>query len=225
MIRVVFAFCGICLFFGSFFTDWLSSFPERFGCALMGFLIFAVCQPSAALKCIKLLQRALTFLAEWMQNALQDAREDPEQEPVPAPSMTIATLSGKEPVNEITTEQEYQNFLASHVLETSFITKVVGVTFQNDDGSDRQEILSRCLRGEPVVFYWHDFRGSPACAIITDHGQIGHLRAELAARINADYMADGYSFMGNITDITGGSDGLSYGCNIMLSIYRDEIKG
>lgn len=77
MIRVVFAFCGICLFFGSFFTDWLSSFPERFGCALMGFLIFAVCQPSAALKCIKLLQRALAFLAEWMQNAVQDTRQEP----------------------------------------------------------------------------------------------------------------------------------------------------
>ena len=120
---------------------------------------------------------------------------------------------------EITTREELAEFERSHILIRSFITKVVGVSYPNDDGSSRQEILSSCLRGEPVGFYWHTFNGEPACAVISDHGQIGYLRADLAADLDYEYSGDEYYFSGRISDITGGKDGLHYGCNILLSIY------
>ena len=82
------------------------------------------------------------------------------------------------------TKQELEIFFSNNELVRSFPTKVVGVTHENDDGSSRQEILSHCLRGEPVGFYWHTFQGNPACAVISDHGQVGYLSAELAADLD-----------------------------------------
>ena len=118
------------------------------------------------------------------------------------------------------TKQELQDFLSKNQLVRSFSTRVVGVTYNNDDGTSRQEILSHCLRGEPVGFYWHAFQGNPACAVISDHGQIGYLSADLAADLHYDYDSDRYTMVAYISDITGGYDGYSYGCNLILSIYR-----
>lgn len=126
----------------------------------------------------------------------------------------------------IETKQQLQEFYDSHMLLRSFITKVVGVSYPNDDGSSRQEILSHCLIGEPVGFYWHEFRGAPACAVISLHGQIGYLKADLAADLHEQYVADDDEniiiFMAKISDITGGEKGLSYGCSIILSIYAPK---
>ena len=141
----------------------------------------------------------------------------------PKPTVTIETLNEDRPALEIKTEQEYGEFLNSYSLIRSFITKVVGVTYPNDDGTDRQEILSMCVSGEPVAFHWHTFRGAPACAVITDHGQIGYLSADLAADLDMDYGGEEYIFEGHISDILGGEDGLNYGCYIMLSIYGSRV--
>lgn len=118
------------------------------------------------------------------------------------------------------TRQDLDDFLSRNTLVRSFHTRVVGVTYDNDDGTSRQEALSHCLRGESVGFYWHDFRGRHACAVISDHGQIGYLSADLAEDLHYDYASDRYSLVANISDITGGQDGYSYGCNILLSIYE-----
>lgn len=125
----------------------------------------------------------------------------------------------------ITTNQQLQEFYDSHELLKSFITKVVGVSYPNDDGSSRQEILSSCLPGEPVWLSWHTFNGAPACAVMSDYGQIGYLKADLAADLHADYVAWDVNniivFSSTISDITGGEKGLSYGCNIRIDIYKD----
>ena len=118
------------------------------------------------------------------------------------------------------TKQELQDFLSRNQLVRSFPTRVVGVIYNNDDGTSRQEVLSHCLRGEPVGFYWHTFQGAPACAVISDRGQVGYLSAELAADLDYEYGSDCYTMVGYISDITGGYDGYSYGCNLILSIYR-----
>lgn len=118
------------------------------------------------------------------------------------------------------TKEDLDDFLSRNILVRSFHTRVVGVTYDNDDGTSRQEVLSHCLRGDPVGFYWHDFCGRPACAVISDHGQIGYLSADLAEDLHYDYASDRYSMVAHISDITGGQDGLSYGCNILLSIYE-----
>ena len=121
---------------------------------------------------------------------------------------------------EISTQSDAEAFFGSNDLVRSFHTRVVGVTYDNDDGSSRQEILSRCLIGEPVSFYWHTFNGAPACAVISDHGQIGYLSANLAADLDRDYGSDDYCFMAHISSITGGYDGCGYGCNLLLAIYE-----
>lgn len=135
------------------------------------------------------------------------------------PTMTLDSLQKSECIPEIVTEEEFNHFLESNTLIRSFITKVRGVTYPNDNGSSRQEILSQCLIGEPVVFHWYTFNGAPACAVISEHGQIGHLAADLAADLDNDYASDDYCIVANISDITGGENGLHYGCNILLSIY------
>lgn len=138
---------------------------------------------------------------------------------VPQPTQHMRALEYTDGSVTINTETELSEFMESHVLVRSFSTKVVGVTYNNDDGTSRQENLSCCLRGEPVGFHWHQFNGKPACAVISDHGQIGYLRENLAIDLDRNYGSDEYYMSGQITDITGGVDGMYYGCNITLSIY------
>ena len=137
--------------------------------------------------------------------------------------LDLTTLMEEEGDIIIETKQQLQEFYDSHILISSFFTKVVGVSYSNDDGSSRQEILSNCLIGESVVLYWHEFRGEPACAVISNHGQIGYLKAELAADLHEQYVADAgndFIFSARISDITCGENGLFFGCNLLVSIYE-----
>ncbi len=123
---------------------------------------------------------------------------------------------------EAQTVKDYEAFQETHELCDSFITKVVGVTYSNDDGTSRQEILSHCMIGEPVGFYYYMYNGQPAYAVISDHGQIGHLSQKLATDLDRTYGDDDIYISGQISDITGGTDGLYYGCHIMISIYQSR---
>ena len=145
-------------------------------------------------------------------------RHRQKKKQIPADLKTLVKRTGGASAS---TKQEVETFLEENRLVRSFHTRVVGVTYDNDDGSSRQEALSCCLRGEPVGFYWHDFRGSPACAVISDHGQIGYLSADLAEDLYYDYQDDRFSLVAHISDITGGYDGYSYGCNLLVSIYEE----
>lgn len=40
--------------------------------------------------------------------------------------------------------------------------KVVGITFKNEDGTDRQEILLFVCDEDPVVIEYYEYRGDPA---------------------------------------------------------------
>lgn len=151
--------------------------------------------------------------------------------PVPQyPTSCIGIMS--DPV--IKDEEQPDYFNGSYELIRSFYTKVVGTSHPNDDGTSRQEILSRCNDGEQITLDWRTFNGDSACAVISDHGQIGFLKADLADDLYRDYV-DGYEqsdvffLFAQIANITGGEYGLQYGCNIRLSIYglpspyRDEL--
>lgn len=135
------------------------------------------------------------------------------------PTKKLDTLVQSGASEEICTEKDLENFFKTHELIRSFHTRVVGVKYDNDDGSSRQEILSHCLRGEPVGFEWYTYEGAPACAVISDHGQIGHLSADLASDLHNEYQGDEYCFVAQISDITGGTDGYYYGCNLLVCIY------
>lgn len=70
-------------------------------------------------------------------------------------------------------------------MSRSFRTKVVGVTFQNPDGTNRQDIISKCKVGEHV-FLKRDYENSYdqyAIAILRKTGeQIGFIARDVAFR-------------------------------------------
>ena len=117
------------------------------------------------------------------------------------------------------TGKDFHDFVNEHPVIKEFHTKVVGVSFPNDDGSSRQAILSNCRRGEYITLEPYRWRGKSAYAVLTEHGQIGNLSADLAEDLTTEY-GDDFFVSGIICQITGGSGGLYYGCNIFLRIYQ-----
>ena len=120
----------------------------------------------------------------------------------------------------VATEADLQSFLSSHTLVDEIRTKVAGVTFKNEDGSDRQHILSQCLFGDEIALIFFEYQGSPAYAVFTQHGQIGNLPKEISKIIDRKY--DGCVVHGTISSITGGYGDLHYGCNLLLKIYLEK---
>ena len=96
--------------------------------------------------------------------------------------------------------------------------RVVGVSYQNDDGTERQEILSGLSVGEAMLLDYFEYENEPAYAVTDSLGnQIGNLPKDLSADIYQKYR-DCY-FSVQIDDITGGIDDLKYGCIISIDIY------
>lgn len=96
--------------------------------------------------------------------------------------------------------------------------RVVGVSYQNNDGTNRQEILSGLSVGETMLLDYFEYENEPAYAVTDALGnQIGNLPKDLSADIYQKYR-DCY-FSVQIDNITGGVDGLKYGCIISIDIY------
>lgn len=138
------------------------------------------------------------------------------------------STSGETPAAHTTlvfpSQQEYQSYIAKLELVTSFLTRVVGVSYDNDDGTSRQEILSECFEGEDVELKHQWYNGKPAFAVVSDHGQIGYLSQDEATDFyNRYYLnddADAYLNHASISSITGGTDDYKYGCWIRVEVYR-----
>lgn len=113
-----------------------------------------------------------------------------------------------------------QEFLSTHTEVREIRTKVAGVTFKNDDGSSRQETLALCKEGHAIQLLPFRYKGDPAYRVITQYGQIGNLSADDAALLDEFYQ--GHVIIGNISKITGGTNGHYYGCNIILRIYQEK---
>lgn len=118
----------------------------------------------------------------------------------------------------INTQEELEAFAKTHQLEETIRTKVKGVTFRNDDGTDRQTILARCYPGAPVEILEYSWHGDPAYKVVSEFGQIGVLSADLAQRISSRY-GDDAIFQATIDAVTGGYKGLSFGCNLCVRIF------
>lgn len=99
-------------------------------------------------------------------------------------------------------------------------TKVVGVTFRNDDGSSRQRILKACREGEMLKLVKRPSGGDRnAVAVCRKNGQqLGNLRRELAAEL-APLLDKGVELQAEITDLTGGGTfrKRTRGCNICIT--------
>lgn len=99
-----------------------------------------------------------------------------------------------------------------------FNTKVVGVTFGNDDGTSRQEIIKACKPGDDIIFKPVPTEEYPdAIGVFNKRGQqLGHIGAELAVELKEKYANNPMSV--TVNNITGGGD-KNYGCNLHIVIY------
>lgn len=99
--------------------------------------------------------------------------------------------------------------------------KVVGITFKNENGIDRQEILSFVCNGDPVVIEYYEYKGEPAYSVSTEDGdQIGNLAKELAADIRRKYGE--CAFDAHISELYDFDDFSKIGCRVNMDIYESE---
>lgn len=100
-------------------------------------------------------------------------------------------------------------------LQEKIRTKVVGVTYNNEDGTNRQDILAAMTGLEHLTIEKYSYNGEPAAYVKWDNKTLGNLSAELAKDLarkypDADYTAE-------LLELTGGN-GNTIGCNIEISI-------
>lgn len=96
-------------------------------------------------------------------------------------------------------------------------TKVVGVTFNNEDGENRQDILSRMSGSEDITVEKYTYNGEPAAYVKWGDKVIGNLSAELAGDLARKYPKARYT--AEILEISGGVQ--TFGCNIELDVIED----
>ena len=104
--------------------------------------------------------------------------------------------------------------------EAKTVTKVVGVTHNNSDGSCRQEIISRLshLSHIRLVRDPGNAFDSNAIAVHADSvGQLGFLAKELAATL-APIIDAGNPIRASIVALTGGDNGYSRGVTIEINV-------
>ncbi len=118
----------------------------------------------------------------------------------------------------------------------SFYTKVVGVTFSNDDGSDRQDIIRRrCDPGDELMMSSEpdNPHSDHAVAIyLTKKGwfggvkayQLGYLSDDRGAAQDVfDHIEGGGGGEAQISESTGGTRAKpTLGVNIRITLYGDD---
>lgn len=99
-------------------------------------------------------------------------------------------------------------------------TRVVGVSYKNDDGSSRQQIISELYEGEDASIEYFEYNGEPAFAVLDSFGnQIGNLSRDLAADIYRKY--NGCYFNTSILRITGDETTKYLGCVVSIEVYEE----
>lgn len=100
------------------------------------------------------------------------------------------------------------------------IFRVVGVTFDNDDGPgrNRQEILREigedCPRPEAISLEVYDFEGKPAVGVFYHGEQVGNIaKTDLPALLP---LMDKYAGLSDFAVTGGGQEGSKYGLEIAV---------
>lgn len=110
--------------------------------------------------------------------------------------------------------------------EREMHTKVVGVTKKNEDDEKIQELLENisdiCYEGE-LLSLEHESDNpydENAIKVFYEHDHIGYINRELAKELAP--LVDQQRVEAELCEVTGGEDGKSYGCNILIRIVSDE---
>lgn len=106
------------------------------------------------------------------------------------------------------------------------VAKAVGVSYPNDDGSDRQRIIERCAPGEWLVLQHepeNSFSDVAVSLLRTNGEKIGHAADYLGERI-VDEKEQGYHAIGIILEVTGGTWEKEYrGVNFAAIFYASDV--
>lgn len=108
----------------------------------------------------------------------------------------------------------------SRIAET-IRTKLVGVTFENEDGENRQDILRTMTGDEDIEIEKYIYNGEPAAYVKWGNKVLGNLSAELAKDLERKYPNARYT--AEILEISGGGV-QTFGCNIELDVIEPEEK-
>ena len=81
-------------------------------------------------------------------------------------------------------------------------TKLVGVTYDNEDGENRQDILSSMTGSEEIEVEKYIFNGEPAAYVKCGNKVLGNLAAELAKDLEGKYPDARYT--AETLEISGG---------------------
>jgi hypothetical protein len=113
--------------------------------------------------------------------------------------------------------------------ENGFFSKIAGVTFDNDDGSSRQEVIKDCKEGDRLNLIptpsEYDDRGIKVVNRRTQD-TLGWLKKEVAHDIWEWTVEQENDYYAQISEITGTDDpNKTLGCNIYLKkIKVDRLK-
>jgi hypothetical protein len=120
-------------------------------------------------------------------------------------------------------EEEYNRTMR---LRHAF-AKVAGVTFPNDDGSERQAIIRHCKAGEYLILRHepdNDYSEFAIQVLRQNGAQLGHAPEYLAERICQEGEA-GYQAIGVIKNITGGTtDKPTRGVNFVTLFHLPDVN-
>ena len=103
-----------------------------------------------------------------------------------------------------------------------FQTKISGVTFPNQDGQRRQDIIKRCRNGDKIFLELDkDSNFTNAIKVIRKNKeQLGYIPREINQKVSS-YFNNNYNIEANIISLTGGTDKYpTRGCNIEIRIYE-----
>jgi hypothetical protein len=104
-------------------------------------------------------------------------------------------------------------------------TNIAGVTYKNQDGTDRQTLLKKIKKGD-LLFLERESDNKydvNAIKVLNKKGQqLGYIKSELAEDLSA-YLDNGESFKVIVLDKHGGNANKpTIGCNIQLILNRKE---
>lgn len=119
-------------------------------------------------------------------------------------------------------QQKFKITSENHVYKRPINTKIAGVTQNNEDGSNRQNILKTCQPEDKLLLrreHYNKYDKNAIQILLKRTGkQLGYINREVTAEI-APYIDSGNSIWAEITSLTGGSaQKPTIGCNIRIYI-------
>ena len=107
---------------------------------------------------------------------------------------------------------------------TLYGTKVVGVSYDNDDGSSRQSIISKYVEVDDCLgMKFYKYEGEIACAIYTKGHQIGNVSKRDAIYLY-EHKGDDINIYTRSVGISESSGLLGVNIDIYLNLYKNKVS-